>query len=56
MNYIKNSRRYAWVYPEFVFLFNTGVRIGEMAALTWDNVDFENNTITIDKTAKDKTR
>ncbi|MGO5084672.1 tyrosine-type recombinase/integrase [Oliverpabstia intestinalis] len=50
MNYIKNGRRYAWVYPEFVFLFNTGVRIGEMAALTWDNVDFENNTITIDKT------
>ena len=37
-------------YPEFIFLFNTGVRIGELAGLTWDNVDFKNNMLTIDKT------
>ena len=35
---------------KFIFLFNTGVRIGELAGLTWDNVDFKNNMLTIDKT------
>ncbi|WP_404319467.1 tyrosine-type recombinase/integrase [Malaciobacter canalis] len=29
------------------FLFMTGVRIGECIGLTWDNIDFENRTITI---------
>lgn len=50
MDYVRNSPRYSNTYPEFIFLFNTGVRVGEMAGLTWDNIDFENNTITIDKT------
>lgn len=27
----------------------TGMRVGELAALTWDVIDFENHTITIDK-------
>lgn len=34
MNYVENSERYAYSYPAFVVLFNLGVRIGEMAALT----------------------
>ena len=35
-------------YSAFVkFLFSTGVRTSEAIALTWDNVDFENRTITI---------
>ncbi len=50
MDYVKTSAQYSYAYPEFIFLFNTGVRIGELAGLTWDNVDFENNVITIDKT------
>ena len=50
MEYVRNSPQYSNTYPEFLFLFNTGVRVGEMAGLTWDNIDFENNMITIDKT------
>ena len=50
MNYVKNSEQYSYSYPAFIVLFNLGVRIGEMAALTWDDVNFENNTITINKT------
>ena len=50
MNFVRNSKRYSKAYPEFVVLFNTGMRVGELAALTWSNIDFENNTIRVDKT------
>lgn len=49
MEFVKNNEQYSYSYPSFVVMFNLGVRIGEMAAITWDSVDFENNTITIDK-------
>ena len=50
MDYVKNSPQYSYTYPAFVVLFNMGVRIGEMAALTWNDVDFKNNMISVDKT------
>lgn len=50
MNYVKNSPRYEYAYPAFVVLFNMGVRIGEMAALTRDDVDFKKNSISVNKT------
>ena len=50
MDYLKNNVQYSYVYPEFVALFNLGLRIGEMAALTWQDVDFKENVITINKT------
>lgn len=50
MGYVKNSERYAFSYLAFIVLFNLGMRIGEMAALTWDDVDFKEDTITINKT------
>ncbi|ACA46661.1 site-specific integrase [Clostridium botulinum] len=28
---------------------NTGMRLGELLGITWDNVDFKNNTITVNK-------
>lgn len=38
------------VYRELtVFLMNTGLRIGEARALTWQDVDFINRKLTIDK-------
>lgn len=49
MSYVKNSKRYSYSYPAFVVLFNSGMRIGEMAALTWDDVNFKDNTININK-------
>ena len=35
----------------FLFLFNTGLRVGEARALTWADVDFEKGVVTVDKTA-----
>lgn len=35
----------------FMTLFYSGMRIGEALALTWKDIDFENNVINIDKTA-----
>lgn len=34
----------------FTFLYFTGVRIGEAVALTWDDIDFEKRTFSINKT------
>lgn len=34
----------------FAVLFFTGMRTGEMIGLKWDDIDFERNTITIDRT------
>lgn len=34
----------------FYLLFWTGMRVGEMLALTWDDIDFETNSISITKT------
>ncbi len=50
MDYVKNSEQYSYSYPAFVILFNLGVRVGEMAAITWQDVDFQKNTISINKT------
>ena len=50
MDYVKNSPQYVYTYPAFVTLFNMGMRIGEMAALTWDDVDFKKNMISVNKT------
>lgn len=50
MDYVRNNPQYSYAYPAFVVLFNMGVRIGEMAALTWDAVDFKKNVISVDKT------
>lgn len=38
---------YRW-YPLFAVLLGTGLRIGECLGLLWENIDFENNSITVD--------
>lgn len=50
MDYVKNSRQYSYLYPAFVVLFNSGMRVGEMAALTWEDIDFQENAISVNKT------
>ena len=37
-------------YYQYAFLLETGLRTGEMIALTWDDVDWERQTLTIRKT------
>ena len=41
-------------YLMFNFLYYTGLRIGEMIALTWNDLNFENKTIKITKTFTNK--
>ena len=36
-------------YPFFMTAFNTGMRLGELAALRWDDVDFETNLIHVQR-------
>lgn len=33
----------------FIFAFNTGMRLGEMLALTWKDIDTENDTVSVNK-------
>lgn len=47
--YKANARRYRYA-PMFTFILNTGLRFGECLALTWDDINFENNTISVNKT------
>lgn len=49
MDYIKSSERFKYHYPLFVVLFNSGMRIGELAGLTWSDIDFSEGTININK-------
>lgn len=37
-------------YYQYAFLLETGLRTGEMIALTWDNVDWDRRTLSIEKT------
>lgn len=41
-------------YLMFTFLYYTGLRLGEMIALTWNDINFENKTLRINKTYADK--
>lgn len=50
MEYVKDSKHYGCYYPMFVVLFNTGLRIGELIGLTWSDIDFKNDTISVNKT------
>lgn len=45
----RDNKRYRYA-PSYVLLLNTGMRIGELTALTWSDIDFEKRTIRINKT------
>ncbi|MCD8328287.1 MAG: site-specific integrase [Ruminococcus sp.] len=38
--------------PMFLFLLNTGLRVSEMAGLTWDDIDYDNNLIHVRRNLK----
>ncbi|MCR5629823.1 tyrosine-type recombinase/integrase [Eubacterium sp.] len=48
MNEIKEN--YNLYYEFFALLISSGMRFGECAALTWNDIDYENNVIHINKT------
>ena len=37
-------------YRQYALILETGLRAGEMIGLTWDNVNFEKRTLTVEKT------
>lgn len=37
------------LYLPLIISFNTGLRRGEVSGLTWDNIDFEEKTLTVNK-------
>lgn len=39
--------------PVFIFLLNTGLRIGEMMAVQWSDINWQEKTVTINKTIKE---
>lgn len=45
----RDNKRYRYA-PSYVLLLNTGMRIGELTALTWSDIDFVKKTIRINKT------
>jgi integrase len=47
--FFKYAKQYVY-YDMFKLFLLTGLRAGEMVALTWDDVDFENKTLAINKT------
>lgn len=49
MEFIKNHRMYKYYVPFFTTGFGTGMRIGELLALQWSDIDFEGETININK-------
>lgn len=38
-----------YIYYSFLTTYYTGLRVPEVYRLTWDNIDFENKTLTVDK-------
>ncbi len=50
MDYIKSNPMYQHWYPIFALMLGTGLRVGEATGLRWEDVDFENNTISVNHT------
>lgn len=46
LDFIERPEYIRWM-PLFTVMFGTGVRIGELIGLTWDDIDFANNKITV---------
>lgn len=49
--FVEHSPRFSRLYPIFRTLLNTGMRAGELCALTPQDIDFSHNIIHVNKTA-----
>lgn len=49
-NFLENTSRYKDCYPVFITMLWTGLRVGEVTGLRWEDIDFESNTISVNHT------
>ena len=47
IDFIKNNETFQHWLPLMTFFLGTGCRVGEVIGLTWNDIDFKNNTISI---------
>lgn len=50
LDYLANNNMYKHWYPIFALMLGTGLRVGEATGLRWEDIDFENNTISVNHT------
>lgn len=50
LNFLQSSNMYKHWYPIFALMLGTGLRVGEATGLRWNDVDFENNTLSVNHT------
>ena len=48
--FLETSSRYKGWYPVFITMLWTGLRVGEVTGLRWEDIDFENDTINVNDT------
>lgn len=50
VNFLKKNPQYNHWYPVFAVMLGTGMRVGEIVGLRWNDVDFEENCISVNHT------
>lgn len=50
ISYIKKTPKYQRWYPVFYVMLNTGMRVGEITGLRWQDVDFDKGYISVNHT------
>lgn len=50
LNFIKNSPKYKHWYPTFAIMIGSGLRVGELTGLRWQDIDFKNTMINVNHT------
>lgn len=50
IDFVRNDSQYKIYMPMFITGFGTGMRIGEILSLTWQDIDFKKGVIHVDKT------
>ena len=50
LNYLKNTEKYQHWYPVFAVMLGTGLRVGEVVGLRWQDIDLDEGIIDINHT------
>ncbi len=50
INFLKTNSKYKHWYPVFAVMLGTGMRVGEITGLRWSDINFEENTVRVNRT------